>query len=336
MAKSMIGLDPLAWLSPKETKAKKKTASKKKASKKKTSAKKTAASKKSTAKKAAMKKTATKKTAIKKKVVNKKTVAKKTVEKKTAQYVSPLGLDVERLESSFELLEPQAEKVVEIFYQQLFSNYPGVIPLFKNTSPDIQQKKLLASLKLVVANLRKPDILADALKNLGSKHQGYGAKPEHYEVVASTLISAMKEIAGDLWTEQIQSAWEQALRTIAEVMLGGYVDKGETETIEQNGTETEPESEEKAVSETVTLSNVQDISMVTELHKQVGELINAQDVVFDGSAVERIDAASLQLIACAFKQAEKYDNKVTWQGKSEALIKSAGLLGLTEALNLHD
>ncbi len=139
-----------------------------------------------------------------------------------SEYVSPLGLDVTTLEDSFNLLAPRAEELVENFYAELFKQYPAVIPMFKNTNPADQQKKLLAALKLVIANLRKPDVLGDALKGLGSKHQGYGAAPEHYQAVAATLISVMKTMAGDAWTTQIQLAWEHALNTISEVMLSGY------------------------------------------------------------------------------------------------------------------
>ena len=42
-----------------------------------------------------------------------------------ANYESPLGLDVETLESSFNLLAPQAETLVARFYEELFKRYPG-------------------------------------------------------------------------------------------------------------------------------------------------------------------------------------------------------------------
>ncbi len=137
-------------------------------------------------------------------------------------YVSPLGLDVETLEASFNLLAPRAEELVKNFYDELFKQHPAVIPIFKNTDPQEQQKKLLAAIKLVIENIRKPDVLGNALKGLGLKHQGYGAAPEHYTAVANTLVGVMKDMAGDAWTDQIQSAWQHALNTIAEVMLSGY------------------------------------------------------------------------------------------------------------------
>jgi len=140
----------------------------------------------------------------------------------TDSYVSPLGLDVETLESSFNLLAPQAETLVARFYEELFKRYPAVAPLFASTTPAEQQKKLLASLKLVIENIRKPDVLANALTAMGERHQVYGAQPEHYAAVAGTLIDVMKELAGDAWNSTIESAWNEALNVIAKVMTDAY------------------------------------------------------------------------------------------------------------------
>lgn len=137
-------------------------------------------------------------------------------------YVSPLGLDVETLESSFNLLAPQAEVLAARFYEELFKRYPAVVPLFAHTTPQDQQQKLLASLKLVIENIRKPEVLGSALTALGERHVGYGALPEHYPAVASTLIDVMKELAGSAWNETIESAWAQALNVIAKVMTDAY------------------------------------------------------------------------------------------------------------------
>jgi methyl-accepting chemotaxis protein len=139
-------------------------------------------------------------------------------------YVSPLGLDVKTLESSFALLAPQGEKLAARFYEELFKRYPAVVPLFANTTPASQQTKLLAALKLVVENVRNPDALGGVLTAMGERHQGYGAEPEHYGAVASTLIDVMKELAGPVWTDQIEQAWTQALNTIAKVMIDAYKD----------------------------------------------------------------------------------------------------------------
>lgn len=349
MSKSMIGLDPLAWLSPAgkgsaSAKKKSKKKAKKKVVAKKAAPKKAVAKKKITKKKVAKKKVVAKNVAVKKKVVaksvvNKKASPKKTVVKKTAvtkqpKYVSPLGLDVETLESSFNLLSPQAEQLVANFYEELFEQHPAVVPMFKNTKPQEQQKKLLGALKLVINNIRKPDVLAEALKGLGSKHQGYGAEPAHYQAVATTLIGVMQAMAGDAWTDQIQAAWEHALTTIADVMLTGY-EQTETESEIEQGLSDQTENEGNPVSDSIfKLNDVQDISQVGELHKRLSGLLNETDIVFDGADVERIDTASLQLLSSVFMHADTYGNTVSWQSSSDALKKSANLLGLTQILRL--
>jgi len=149
-------------------------------------------------------------------------------------YVSPLGLDVKTLEDSFALLAPQAEELVRRFYDELFVRAPGVRPLFDNTTPKQQQTKLLAALKLVIDNVRKPETLASVLTKMGERHEGYGALAEHYPVVASALIDTMKEMAGDAWTETIESAWSQALGVIAKVMLDAYKNTSEISTTHAN------------------------------------------------------------------------------------------------------
>ena len=350
----MIGLDPLAWLSPdsdspNKSKKKSKKKAKKKAKKKNVAKKKSTPKNKAVASKKKVSKSATKKEAVKNQVSEQKSKTE------VSKYVSPLGLDVELLEESFSLLSGEIDELVASFYKELFEQYPSVQPMFENTSIDDQQKKLSSSITLVINNIRKPEVLAEALKDLGLKHQGYGAVPEHFQAVATTLISVMRDMAGSAWTNDFQLAWEVALQKIAEVMLSGYgevaeklvdgesneegLNQQESEQALSTGT-TETEStplasEETTVSDTtIRLSEVQDISQVAELHRQVSNFINSDDFTLDGSAVERIDASTLQLITCAFIQADKYGNKVSWSSSSDALKKSAKLLGLEKVLAL--
>lgn len=154
--------------------------------------------------------------------------AKTTAKRKTVRNKSPgkrqskNALDVEILERTFAAMAPQGEALVARFYQELFNRYPQVKPLFRNTNHLEQQRKLLSALNLVVSNLRKPDVLVDALQNLGKRHQQYGAVPGHYQAVASTLLDVMQEFAGSLWTKEVHKAWSDALNSVAEIMLNAY------------------------------------------------------------------------------------------------------------------
>ena len=131
-------------------------------------------------------------------------------------------LAVDELEASFALLAPEADALVERFYGELFERHPAVIPLFSNADMPMQRARFLASLKLVVGNLRNPEVLLAAVKKMGVRHQAYGARPEHYQLVAETLLAVLAEFSGSAWTPMLQQAWSDALGLIARTMLSGY------------------------------------------------------------------------------------------------------------------
>jgi hemoglobin-like flavoprotein len=60
-----------------------------------------------------------------------------------------------------------------------------------------------------------------ALRELGARHVGYGAKPEHHLVVGEVLIASLAEVAGEAWRPEHQLAWAAAFAVIADVMLSG-------------------------------------------------------------------------------------------------------------------
>ncbi|TAK06419.1 MAG: methyl-accepting chemotaxis protein [Candidatus Manganitrophaceae bacterium] len=151
-----------------------------------------------------------------------------------------MGLQVELLEKSFKLVAPQGERVVTRFYERIFQAYPEVRSLFKGVPMEMQRKKLLASLILVVQNLRHPDRLTKALHQLGSRHQGYGVKPAHYDAVAKVLLEVLAEFAGSAWTPEVKQAWTDALGVIKTVMLEGVNQKTWPAAVPRNGEKGRP------------------------------------------------------------------------------------------------
>ena len=132
-----------------------------------------------------------------------------------------MSLNVELLESSFEKIKPRGPEFASSFYETLFENAPEAKPLFASTDLGEQQKKLLASLVLVVENLRKGDVLGSALRGLGARHVQYGALPEHYPIVGGALLQTFEKFLGDDWTPEVKQAWVDAYGAITEIMLDG-------------------------------------------------------------------------------------------------------------------
>lgn len=130
-------------------------------------------------------------------------------------------MQIETLESSFDLIAPRGEELVETFYKRLFAAAPAVQPLFAGTDMKRQRAMLLAALVLVRNSLRDLDSLVPKLAALGARHVAYGATAEMYPIVGEALLASMAEVAGEAWTPQIEAAWAEAYGVVQSVMLAG-------------------------------------------------------------------------------------------------------------------
>jgi methyl-accepting chemotaxis protein len=132
-----------------------------------------------------------------------------------------MSLDLDALETSFDLVAPRGDELMDVFYARLFEAAPAVRPLFAGTDLRRQKAMLLSALVLVRKALRDLDAVVPTLHKLGARHVHYGARPEHYPVVAAVLIASLAEIAGSAWSPDLERAWAAALELVAGAMLEG-------------------------------------------------------------------------------------------------------------------
>jgi len=132
-----------------------------------------------------------------------------------------MQLDLDALETSFDLIAPRGDELMDIFYARLFAAAPAVKPLFAGTDFRRQKAMLLGALVLLRKSLRNLGPVVPKLRELGARHVAYGARPEHYPVVGEVLIASMAEVAGDAWSAQYETAWAAAFGVVAGAMLEG-------------------------------------------------------------------------------------------------------------------
>ena len=132
-----------------------------------------------------------------------------------------MHLELDTLETSFDLIAPRGEALVDVFYARLFAVAPAVEPMFAGTDLRRQKSMLLATLVLLRKSLRNLDAIVPALRGLGARHVAYGARPEHYPVVGEVLIASMAHVAGRAWQPEYERAWAAAFDVVAGVMLEG-------------------------------------------------------------------------------------------------------------------
>ena len=135
-----------------------------------------------------------------------------------------MNLDLDAIETTFDLVAPRGEELMDVFYARLFAAAPAVEPLFAGTDIRRQKAMLLSALVLVRRSLRDMDAMVPTLRELGARHVGYGARPQHYVIVGEALIASLAQIAGEAWRPEHELAWGAALAVIADAMLSGARD----------------------------------------------------------------------------------------------------------------
>jgi nitric oxide dioxygenase len=116
-----------------------------------------------------------------------------------------------------------ADPAAALFYTRLFEFDPTLRPLFPANLEE-QGRKVIQVLAFVVHGLDNLQMLAPALRASGRRHADYGARPEHYETVASALLYALELGLGDAFTPDVREAWTAAYGLLAEAMLAGAAD----------------------------------------------------------------------------------------------------------------
>jgi len=319
--KSMIGFDPLAWLDKEESESPGLKSQQDKSAKDALSGKK-----------------------------------KSIAGKKNKKMIDVLGhsIDENALTKGYELAVDVIEEIIGDFYNELFSKYPNVKELFRNTDEQSQIEKLTTALDLVVQNLHDDAALHSSLEAIGKRHQQYGAQLEHYPVVVDLLLASFKNKLGRSWTKAISAEWRSLLGAVSETMYSVYADEP-VETRDLTGPETiedsneadievsEPMSEDSSeklddtyANSMFQLQSVQDISKSQTLKNDLVMLTNDHDQIdIDGSLVERIDGSALQLLSALFIYAKKNNLVINWHDPSEALKKSAETIGVDKILELN-
>jgi hemoglobin-like flavoprotein len=132
-----------------------------------------------------------------------------------------MTIDLEALETSFDLIAPRGDELMDEFYARLFEAAPAVKPLFAGTNLQRQKTILLGTLVLLRKSLRNLDTIVPKLRELGARHVAYGAEPEHYPVVGEVLIASMAAVAADAWRPEYEHAWGAAFEIAAGAMIDG-------------------------------------------------------------------------------------------------------------------
>lgn len=128
---------------------------------------------------------------------------------------------IEIIKSTVPVLAKQGTEITSHFYKRMFSNHPELLNIFNHTNQQKgrQQTALATTLYAAAERIDQLETILPAVKQIAHKHRSLGVKKEHYPIVGENLLAAMKEVLGDLATDEIISAWEEAYNEIANVFI---------------------------------------------------------------------------------------------------------------------
>ncbi len=128
--------------------------------------------------------------------------------------------EIEQLRGSFLQLIPATDTLAESFYAQMFRDHPEVRPYFK-TDAQSQQDKLIETLATLLDLLNDSAVAEQALRDLGRRHVAYGATPDLYGWVETTILQKLMEQAPGPEREALSGLWHRLMHAVTDTMLEG-------------------------------------------------------------------------------------------------------------------
>ncbi|MUG64848.1 NO-inducible flavohemoprotein [Paenibacillus campinasensis] len=128
---------------------------------------------------------------------------------------------IEIIKSTVPVLEIHGTEITSVFYTRLFDNHPELLNIFNhaNQRQGRQQTALANAVYAAAAHIDRLEEIVPVVKQIGEKHRALGILPEHYPIVGTTLLAAMKEVLGDAATPEILNAWADAYQVIADAFI---------------------------------------------------------------------------------------------------------------------
>lgn len=127
--------------------------------------------------------------------------------------------DPAALREAWALVSDQADKLVSLFYAELFVRLREAPTMFPASMTAQRQEFGKTLLQWVVTG--EPDAMSAHLQQLGADHRKFDVEPRHYEVAGAALASAWKTLARDKWSQRHEAAVLGSYTQLASTMLDG-------------------------------------------------------------------------------------------------------------------
>ena len=128
---------------------------------------------------------------------------------------------IQIIKSTIPLLENAGPALTKHFYQRMFSDEPELKDIFNMSNQDSgrQQLALFEAIAAYAKNIENVAILQSAVERIAQKHTSLNIQPEHYKIVGHHLIETLRELAGDVFSADVEEAWTNAYLFLAQIFI---------------------------------------------------------------------------------------------------------------------
>ncbi|MAZ90055.1 MAG: hypothetical protein CL693_20675 [Cellvibrionaceae bacterium] len=133
--------------------------------------------------------------------------------------------DIDWIESSLELLAPHADRLGGLVYPRFFVHFPEAETLFgggelgKST-----QESMIVPLLMGLKDIADGKTYMLTIERWLEDHREYGVTLPMYSVMLDSLLLGMREAVGDLWTTEMDGAWQEVLARLLLLVEGVYAE----------------------------------------------------------------------------------------------------------------
>jgi hemoglobin-like flavoprotein len=128
--------------------------------------------------------------------------------------------------ASFAKVAPIADQAGAMLYENMFAIEPDLRRLFK-IDIATQGVKIMAVLKIAIANLDRLDAVLPTVRELGRKHVGYGVTEKDYDTGGIALLKTLEAALGDDFTPAVRGAWAACYEAIVGEMKAAAAEVGD-------------------------------------------------------------------------------------------------------------
>lgn len=127
------------------------------------------------------------------------------------------------IKATVPLLETGGEALTQHFYKVMLAEHPEVRPLFNQAhqASGDQPRALANGVLMYAKHIDRLDHLGGLVSQVVNKHVALQVLPEHYPIVGSCLLRAIREVLGEeIATDEVIDAWAAAYGQLADILIG--------------------------------------------------------------------------------------------------------------------